>query len=41
MSSANSGPEQWYCPTDAQRFDETAWETEVEDEPGIKQTWHT
>ncbi|MFJ9034845.1 hypothetical protein ACIRQP_41825 [Streptomyces sp. NPDC102274] len=33
--------EQWYCPTDARWFDETAWETEVESEPGFKQTWHT
>ncbi|GAA1698358.1 hypothetical protein GCM10009680_43190 [Streptomyces yatensis] len=29
------------CPTDAQWFDESAWETGVEDEPGFKQTWHT
>ncbi|MFJ9434538.1 hypothetical protein ACIRQY_33475 [Streptomyces sp. NPDC101490] len=41
MNTANSGPEQWYCPTDAQWFGETVWETEVEDEPGFKQAWHT
>ncbi|WP_406457868.1 DUF6192 family protein [Streptomyces sp. NBC_00876] len=29
MTTANSHPEQWYCPTRAQWFDETAWETAV------------
>jgi hypothetical protein len=29
VTTANSGPEQWYCPTDAQWFDETVRETAV------------
>ncbi|MEU3352840.1 hypothetical protein [Streptomyces sp. NPDC037389] len=36
-----SDTEQWYCPQDEHWSEATAWEIEVEDEPGFKQTWHT
>jgi hypothetical protein len=41
MTVGNGGAEQWYCPQGNRWFDATVWETEVEDEPGFKQTWHS
>jgi hypothetical protein len=37
-----SGPgPQWYCPTDDQWSDADDWTTQVETEPGHRESWHT